>query len=135
MSDNVNHPAHYNQYRHEVIWLTERCDFCLGNCFKYILRAPFKGNRQQDIRKSIWYAGRYIKNIDLHPEIDNGVEYRRILPYAIPFIEDMIRENRIKLCLLFMTVLNLVKKTSTKDAEPEIVNLRLLADDAEYEQN
>lgn len=54
-NDPVNHPAHYTQYEHEVIELTEKLDFCTGNAVKYILRAPFKGNEKQDLEKALWY--------------------------------------------------------------------------------
>lgn len=53
--DPVNHPAHYTQYKHEVIELTGQLDFCLGNAVKYILRAPFKGSEEQDLQKARWY--------------------------------------------------------------------------------
>lgn len=57
--DPVNHPKHYTQYKHEVIELTEQLDFCLGNAVKYILRAPFKGNKIQDWEKAVWYLKRW----------------------------------------------------------------------------
>ena len=31
VDDNVNHPAHYTQFSHEVIELAATLDFCLGN--------------------------------------------------------------------------------------------------------
>lgn len=58
MTDNVNHPAHYRQYKYEVIKLTERCNFLMGNAFKYILRAPFKGTEEEDLKKAVWYIKR-----------------------------------------------------------------------------
>ena len=57
--DPVNHPKHYTQYKHEVIELTEQLDFCLGNAVKYILRAPYKGNRIQDWEKAVWSLKRW----------------------------------------------------------------------------
>ena len=60
--DPVNHPAHYTQYAHEVIELTEQLDFCLGNAVKYILRAPYKGNKIQDWEKAVWYLKRWELN-------------------------------------------------------------------------
>lgn len=54
----VDHPTHYTQGKHEVIELTERLDFCLGNAVKYILRAPFKGREVQDLKKARWYLMR-----------------------------------------------------------------------------
>lgn len=58
MSDAVNHPPHYNQFPIEVIELTELMDFCLGNATKYVLRAEFKNNRDEDLNKAIWYLNR-----------------------------------------------------------------------------
>lgn len=56
MDDPVNHPAHYTQYEHEVIELTSKLDFALGNAVKYILRAPYKGKRVEDLKKARWYV-------------------------------------------------------------------------------
>lgn len=53
--DMVNHPKHYTAYAREVIDLTSLLDFTLGNAVKYILRAPFKGNFEQDMKKAVWY--------------------------------------------------------------------------------
>lgn len=55
MTDNVNHPAHYTQYKREVIELTSLLDFTLGNAVKYILRAPYKGKMEEDLAKACWY--------------------------------------------------------------------------------
>lgn len=61
-NDPVSHPAHYTSYPHEVIELTEHLGFCLGNAVKYILRAPFKGNELQDLKKARWYIERIIES-------------------------------------------------------------------------
>lgn len=58
--DSVNHPSHYTCYEHEVIELTEKLDFCLGNAVKYILRADHKGNKAEDLRKVAWYLSRIL---------------------------------------------------------------------------
>lgn len=58
--DPVNHPKHYVQYEHEVIELTEQLGFCLGNAVKYILRAPYKGNELEDLKKAEWYLNRLL---------------------------------------------------------------------------
>lgn len=61
MSDNVNHPEHYNSGKYECIEVMrdvfgkEAVDnFCLLNAFKYIWRAGRK-NGKEDIKKAIWY--------------------------------------------------------------------------------
>lgn len=64
MSDNVNHPAHYTQYKHEVIELTSLFDFCTGNALKYLLRFDKKGGAE-DLRKAKWYLEYALQ----HPEV------------------------------------------------------------------
>lgn len=60
--DPVNHPEHYVKasitVNLEPIQLCECYDFCLGNAIKYILRAPYKGNTLQDMKKAKWYLER-----------------------------------------------------------------------------
>lgn len=60
--DPVNHPEHYVKasitINLEPIQLCECYDFCLGNAIKYILRAPYKGNALQDMKKAKWYLER-----------------------------------------------------------------------------
>lgn len=62
MTDNVNHPAHYESQRIviEPIDLCECFDFCIGNAIKYIVRAGKKeGNsEEQDLAKARWYLKR-----------------------------------------------------------------------------
>lgn len=58
---NVNNPAHYNKYPHEVIELTEQFDFNMGNAFKYIIRAPYKGKYHEDMQKAAWYLKRIVE--------------------------------------------------------------------------
>lgn len=60
MTERVNHPAHYQSEKMEVIDVIEAFDlnFHMGNAIKYILRAGKKGNRNEDIDKAIWYLQR-----------------------------------------------------------------------------
>lgn len=62
----VNHPAHYQSEKFEVIDIIEEFNlsFCLGNVIKYILRAGKKGNKKQDLEKARWYLSRQIDNMD-----------------------------------------------------------------------
>ena len=60
LPDFVNHPAHYNQHQKEVLELVEKLGFDLGNCAKYILRAPFKGKEKEDLEKARWYLCRMV---------------------------------------------------------------------------
>lgn len=61
-NDPVSHPQHYRQHPEgiEVIQITEHLNFCLGNAVKYILRADYKGNAEEDLKKAAWYIHREI---------------------------------------------------------------------------
>lgn len=65
MSDNVNHPAHYTRWPVEVVDLTERETFLIGNILKYALRAGSKDGStyEEDMAKACWYARRHANNI------------------------------------------------------------------------
>ena len=57
----VDHPQHYQSYGGiEAIDVIEgfNLNFNLGNAIKYILRADKKGNKKQDLEKSLWYIKR-----------------------------------------------------------------------------
>lgn len=56
----VDHPSHYTQFPVEVIEITERLNFCLGNVVKYVCRADFKGRPLEDLKKAAWYLQREI---------------------------------------------------------------------------
>lgn len=64
MSDNVNHPAHYNGFSNgaEVIDIAENLSFNLGNAVKYCARAGRKDKDKtiEDLNKAIWYIEREI---------------------------------------------------------------------------
>lgn len=70
--DNVNQPEHYKQGKQEVIEIIEdtvqhypvTVGYHLGNCIKYIMRAPFKNNMLEDLKKARWYLDRAIKNLE-----------------------------------------------------------------------
>ena len=65
MNDNVNHPRHYTRWPVEVIDLTERESFLIGNILKYALRAGVKAGStyEEDMAKACWYAHRHVDNI------------------------------------------------------------------------
>jgi hypothetical protein len=72
MKEAVNHPNHYNQINGaECIDIINQLKFgfCLGNALKYIWRCEEKGNKEQDLKKAIWYLNRELSNI----QTDNGV--------------------------------------------------------------
>lgn len=61
--DQVDHPAHYNTGRIEVIEFIEdqKLGYHLGNALKYITRAGKKNPDKtwEDIEKAVWYLRRY----------------------------------------------------------------------------
>ena len=61
--EKVDHPAHYNQGRFEVIDVIEDWDlnFCEGNVVKYVARHRHKGEPLEDLRKARWYIDRLIQ--------------------------------------------------------------------------
>jgi hypothetical protein len=65
MNENtVNNPSHYQGKSLEVIDVISdfNLNFCLGNAVKYILRAGKKQNRDEDLKKALWYIQREIEN-------------------------------------------------------------------------
>ncbi|WP_459524680.1 DUF3310 domain-containing protein [Leuconostoc lactis] len=67
--DMVEHPKHYNAYKFEVIdiinQVTPHYDsklaYHIGNVIKYVMRAPFKNNLNEDLKKAQWYLNEAIK--------------------------------------------------------------------------
>lgn len=67
MSDNINHPEHYNQNGIECIDVIAAAlgaeglkAFCVGNALKYIYRHEHKGKPEEDIKKAIWYLNKWL---------------------------------------------------------------------------
>jgi len=55
LTDMVRHPPHYKTRCVECLEATRGMGFALGNCVKYVYRAPFKNNTQQDLEKARFY--------------------------------------------------------------------------------
>lgn len=60
MAEAVNHPAHYNTGKIEVIDAIEdwRLGFNDGTALKYIGRHKHKGRPKEDLEKAFWYIVR-----------------------------------------------------------------------------
>lgn len=66
----VSSPKHYTQSNIETIdaigavtkGYANEDAFCAGNVVKYISRAPFKGSKNEDLQKALWYLKRLIEN-------------------------------------------------------------------------
>lgn len=76
MSDSVNHPPHYTQWPVEVINLTERETFLIGNIIKYALRAGVKDGATygEDMAKARWYARRHVDNMAARDSWQTGLD-------------------------------------------------------------
>lgn len=76
MSDSVNHPTHYTQWPVEVIDLTERETFLIGNIIKYALRAGVKDATTygEDMAKARWYARRHVDNMAARDSWQTGLD-------------------------------------------------------------
>lgn len=63
MSEQVDHPQHYNAGNIEAIDVIEdwKLNFSLGCVVKYICRAEFKDSTLQDLEKAAWYLNREIE--------------------------------------------------------------------------
>ena len=64
--EKINHPAHYNAGKIEVIDAIEdwKLGFHDGNVVKYVARARHKGGELEDLRKARWYLDRRIVNLE-----------------------------------------------------------------------
>lgn len=67
MSDNVNHPSHYETGKFECIEVMMETQgeeavkfFCVCNAFKYLYRHRNK-NELEDIKKAVWYLKKFIE--------------------------------------------------------------------------
>ena len=76
MNDNVSHPSHYTQWPVEVIDLTERETFLVGNIIKYALRAGAKDGApyEEDIAKARWYARRHVDSMAVRDSWQTGLD-------------------------------------------------------------
>lgn len=70
MEEHVNHPAHYNQGKFEVMDVIDdwNLNFALGNVVKYVARAPYKSNALEDLKKAQWYLNYEIQKLQKEVE-------------------------------------------------------------------
>lgn len=84
MSDNVNHPKHYQKPGHRecIIEMEEQFGalalyyFCRLNAYKYEYRAGLKGDADEDLKKAQWYND-YADNL-ITPIIENDVHLKTV---------------------------------------------------------
>lgn len=79
--DSVNHPAHYNTGKIEVIEFIEdkNLGFHLGNVVKYVARAGKKNPEKEieDLEKAMWYLNRKIQVLKGNPGKPNDTQIKR----------------------------------------------------------
>ncbi len=70
MTDNVDHPKHYNSHPSgvECITVVEHMNFNLGNAMKYLWRTDHK-NGLEDLKKARWYIDREIQRLESNNEV------------------------------------------------------------------
>lgn len=75
---NVNHPAHYNAGKIEVVEFIEdqKLGYHLGNAIKYICRAGKKQSSPEieDLDKAIWYLRRHCELLGPAPRRPNEMD-------------------------------------------------------------
>lgn len=64
--DNVNHPKHYTAHPSgiEPIEIVKHETFLRGNVIKYVMRAPYKNNELEDLKKARQYLDWEIERIE-----------------------------------------------------------------------
>lgn len=64
--DMISHPPHYESHPSGVqpIVITRHETFCLGNVIKYCMRAKYKGDQIQDLRKAAQYLQWEIERLE-----------------------------------------------------------------------
>lgn len=74
MTDNVNSPDHYARFRFtcEPKDLTKHLPHPLASAIEYIIRAPFKGNEIEDLRKACFWLGEFVGTSSFWEEADDG---------------------------------------------------------------
>lgn len=92
MTDNVNHPSHYNSGSIEVIEMIEdqELGYHLGCAVKYIMRAGKKepdnaAKYVEDLEKAIWYVRRRLEICkaeprrpnDMNEEVEEAIGHQR----------------------------------------------------------
>lgn len=92
MSDNVNHPSHYETGKFECIDVMVEIlgaeatkNFCVCNAFKYIYRHRRK-NGLEDIQKAIWYLNKAVE-LDGQIKKENNDYYYRELKERVKEIQ------------------------------------------------
>lgn len=90
MTDNVNHPSHYNNGSVECIDAMEAATvnksgaeaICTSNVIKYLWRYEAK-NGLEDVKKAQWYLNRLIAELERAAALDNCVHVGVLIQHGI----------------------------------------------------
>ena len=129
MSDNVNHPKHYQpRFKSrtiECIEFSRLMPFSLGNAFKYIWRAGSKGGKKkaiEDLEKAKWYLNDFRQHNTVYGQYPTLDVHREMEPiFAILVPEDTIRYDMLVKIAMF-------GKTDFSDTIWQNLRLEVLAE-------
>ena len=87
MTDNVNHPSHYERFRFtcEPKDFTKHLPHPLASAVEYIIRAPHKGNELEDLEKACFWLNEFLNTPEFwlkQPEEGGGRTH--LLPTVNP---------------------------------------------------
>lgn len=95
MSNNVEHPIHYNQGGVECIEAIKAATvgkagveaFCVGNAIKYLFRYEAK-NGLEDVKKAQWYINRLIQELEANDTQEQPIAHKSTLDEKYPVFDD-----------------------------------------------
>lgn len=72
--ETVNHPDHYNKGIEAIAFIESwNMGFHAGNIVKYLVRAPYKSQELEDLKKAKWYLDRLIEQKEIATRKDKAV--------------------------------------------------------------
>lgn len=101
MTDNVNHPQHYESQAIvlEPIDFYEKLPFCTGNALKYCFRAGHKEGTSEleDLKKAQWYFYRAVASSALEATALQRQDFESMMPWLVRSNSPLIA-NAAALC-------------------------------------
>ena len=100
MTDNVNHPQHYQKEGRKecIVEMEEQFGalalyyFCRLNAYKYEYRAGMKGDAEEDLKKAQWYND-YAESL-INPIIENDVHLKTVPVECYNRLKEELEELR-----------------------------------------
>jgi hypothetical protein len=80
VTDVIKSPSHYTSHPSgiEPIEISKHETFIRGNIIKYVMRAPYKGNELQDLRKAAQYLAWEIERVEAEQAKAKDPELERL---------------------------------------------------------